>query len=123
MAEEKLVRLSDVEYYLRQTAKNMLDEAEKEAESLADDEWGRITACVLALRTLADNAYRMPVVDAEAVVHAVWYGSEFDGYADGGPVYETWMCSHCHEEVASEGFPPSYDRCPYCGAHMNEREV
>ena len=52
-------------------------------------------------------------------VHAYWYGSEFDGYADGGPVYDTWGCSCCHEEVNSEGFPPLYDYCPHCGAKMD----
>lgn len=61
-------------------------------------------------------------VDASPVVHAYWYGSEFDGYADGFPVYDTWGCSHCHEEVNSEGFPPSYDYCPYCGAKMDAKE-
>lgn len=119
---EKLVRLSDVEFYLRRTAQNMLDEAEKDAETLSDGERGQIGACVLALRELADNAHRLPAVEAEPVVHAYWYGSEFDGYADGAPVYDTWGCSHCHEEVDSEGFPPSHDRCPHCGAHMDAKE-
>lgn len=68
MAEEKLVRLSDVEYYLRRTAKNMLDEAEKDAETLSDGERGQIGACVLALRELADNAHRLPAANAVEVV-------------------------------------------------------
>lgn len=62
----------------------------------------------------------MKPVEAELVVHAHWYGSEFDGYADGNPVYDTWGCSHCHEEVDSDGYPPSHDRCPHCGAYMDE---
>ena len=65
---EKLVRLSDVEFYLRRTAKNMLDEAEKDAETLSDGERGQIGACVLALRELANNAHRLPAADAVEVV-------------------------------------------------------
>ena len=65
---EKLVRLSDVEYYLRRTAKNMIDEAEKDAETLSDGERGQIGACVLALRELADNAHRLPAAAAAEVV-------------------------------------------------------
>lgn len=65
---EKLVRLSDVEFYLRRTAQNIIDEAEKDADSLADDERGQIGACVLALRELADNAHRLPMANAVEVV-------------------------------------------------------
>lgn len=68
MTTEKLVRLSDVEYYLRRTAKNMLDEAEKDAETLSDGERRQIGACVLALRELADNAHRLPAAAAVEVV-------------------------------------------------------
>ena len=36
--------------------------------------------------------------------HAHWVGIEFDGYADGFPVYDTWECSNCHSnEYYSEG--------------------
>lgn len=49
-------------------------------------------------------------VDAEPVRHAYWYDSEFDGFAG---------CSHCHKEVTSEEFPPTYDYCPHCGAKMD----
>ncbi len=63
-----LVRLSDVEFYLRRTAQNLIDEAEKDADSLADDERGQIGACVLTLRELANNANRLPMADAAEVV-------------------------------------------------------
>ena len=63
--------------------------------------------------------HELPTIEAVQVVHAYWYGSEFDGYADGNPVYDTWGCSHCHEEVSAEGFPPAYDYCPNCGAKMD----
>lgn len=68
MMTEKLVRLSDVEYYLRQTAMNIIDDAERNADSLAEDERGQIGACVLALRELADNAHWLPAADAAEVV-------------------------------------------------------
>lgn len=51
---------------------------------------------------------------------AVWLGGEYDGYADGYPVYETWVCSACGGEVASEGNPPDYKFCPYCGLPIME---
>ena len=68
MTTEKLVRLSDVEYYLRRTAKNIIDEAEKDEDSLTNGDKSQIAACVLALRELADNAHRLPAVDAVEVV-------------------------------------------------------
>lgn len=67
MTTEKLIRLSDVEYYLRQTAKNMLDEVEKE-EGLTDEEMTRVNVCAFALRELANNAHRLPAADAVEVV-------------------------------------------------------
>lgn len=68
MTTEKLVRLSDVEYYLRRTAKNIIDEAEKDAESLTNDDKSQIAACALALRELADNAHRLPAANVVEVV-------------------------------------------------------
>lgn len=51
--------------------------------------------------------------------HGYWAGVEYDGYADGYPVYHLWECSCCHEEYESEGDPPIYDFCPSCGAMMD----
>lgn len=51
--------------------------------------------------------------------HGYWVGVEYDGYADGCPVYHLWECSRCHEEYESEGDPPNYDHCPSCGAKMD----
>lgn len=68
MTTEKLVRLSDVEYYLRQTAKNILDDAEKDVEKLTDIDVQQIGACAFALRELADHAHRLPMADAVEVV-------------------------------------------------------
>lgn len=63
MEAEKLVRLSDVEYYLRQTAKNILDDAEKDVEKLTDIDMQQIGACAFALRELANHAHRLPTVE------------------------------------------------------------
>lgn len=49
---------------------------------------------------------------------AYWVPSSFDGYADGAPVIDAWQCSGCCEEFDSEGDPPTYDYCPYCGARF-----
>lgn len=68
MTTEKLVRLSDVEYYLRRTAKNVLDDVERKAETLTNDEKNQAGACVLTLREMADNAHRLPAADAVEVV-------------------------------------------------------
>lgn len=56
---------------------------------------------------------------AEATVHGYWVGLEYDGYADGCPVYHLWGCSNCQEEYESEGDPPTHDYCPCCGAKMD----
>ena len=46
-----------------------------------------------------------------------WIGVEYDGYADGCPVYDVWECSGCGEEHnGEEDTLPNY--CPNCGARM-----
>ena len=39
--------------------------------------------------TIIDNA---PTFDVVPVVHGEWIGVEYDGYADGNPVYNVWEC-------------------------------
>lgn len=46
-----------------------------------------------------------------------WIGIEFDGYADGYPVYDKWECSVCGREVIEEE-----NFCPDCGADMRGEE-
>lgn len=55
--------------------------------------------------------------------HGWWVGTEYDGYADGFPVYHLWECSECRGEVECEGDPPPYEFCPHCGAKMDEEGV
>ena len=61
----------------------------------------------------------LPSSEGTEVVRAEWVGTEYDGYADGYPVYDKWECSLCHEEFLSDGEPPPYNYCPYCGAKMD----
>lgn len=48
-------------------------------------------------------------------------GTEFDGYADGSPVYYEWECSECG--CVFEDDEPTYNYCPNCGAKMVEKSL
>lgn len=50
-----------------------------------------------------------------------WVGVEYDGYADGNPVYDLWECSVCGEEHNGEADTlPNF--CPNCGAKMEVQD-
>ena len=67
--------------------------------------------CERALKRL--NGYAVPVV------HGQWIPLEYDGYADGNPVWDLWECSECREEHSGdEDTLPPY--CPNCGTKMDE---
>lgn len=57
----------------------------------------------------------MPTIDP--VKHGRWVGTEFDGYADGYPVFYEWACSNCG--CVFEDDEPTYNYCPNCGARMD----
>ena len=58
-----------------------------------------------------------PTETVRPATKAEWVGIEYDGYADGYPVYDSWECSHCHCEWNGEyDTLPTY--CPDCGAEM-----
>ena len=40
-----------------------------------------------------------PAADISEARHGRWIGIEYDGYADGFPVYDLWECSECGEEA------------------------
>ena len=42
---------------------------------------------------------------------------ESDGYADGYPVYDTWICPNCGENYETEF--DKYDYCPHCGQRID----
>lgn len=66
-------------------------------------------ACEKALVRL--GSYVRPVVRGR------WEGAEYDGYADGLPVYDTWRCTACGAEIDSDD-EPHFAFCPNCGADM-----
>ena len=57
-----------------------------------------------------------PTIEAVPVRHGKFIGTEFDGYADGNPVYYEWKCSECGCVFEEE--EPTYKYCPNCGAKM-----
>jgi hypothetical protein len=59
-----------------------------------------------------------PTIEAEPARSEKWIGIEFDGYADGCPVYYLWECSGCHGEHEGEADTLT-DYCPNCGARMD----
>lgn len=71
--------------------------------------------------TVADMISDAPTVDAEPVRHGKYIGTEYDGYADGCPVYYEWKCSECGCVFEEE--EPTYNYCPHCGAKMDAQET
>lgn len=61
-----------------------------------------------------------PTVDAVPAKHGKFIGTEYDGYADGYPVYYEWKCSECG--CVFEDDEPTYNYCPNCGAKMERKE-
>lgn len=59
-----------------------------------------------------------PTIDAVPVRHGNFVGTEYDGYAEGYPVYYEWKCSECG--CVFEDEEPTYKYCPNCGARMDE---
>lgn len=63
-----------------------------------------------------------PAADVVEVRHGRWIGLEYDGYADGCPVYDLWECSECGEEVRGEDVPSTHPWCHSCGARMDKED-
>ena len=54
----------------------------------------------------------------DLVPHGRWVPLEYDGYADGFPVWDLWECSVCQEE--HEGDEDTLTPfCPNCGAKLD----
>ena len=65
-----------------------------------------------------DQLRAAPAANAVEVVHGRWIPLEYDGYADGNPVWDLWECSECGEEHSGdEDTLTPY--CPNCGAKMD----
>ena len=87
-------------------------EAFKKAFDIAPDEWCKG-------RTVNRILDEIPAADVVEVVHGRWVGLEYDGYADGCPVYDLWECSECGEEVSGEYVPDTHPFCYGCGTKMD----
>lgn len=61
-----------------------------------------------------------PTIEAEPVRQGKWIGTEYDGYADGSPIYYEWICSEC--KTITEDDEPIWNYCPHCGAKMKGEE-
>ena len=72
-----------------------------------------------SLDELINRIWSIPAADVAPVVHGRWVGLEYDGYADGFPVYDLWECSECGEEVRGEDVPDTHPYCHGCGARMD----
>lgn len=76
---------------------------------------GLETALNMAKEELAAAVAR---IENELDLHGEWVGLEYDGYADGCPVYDVWECSRCkHEHNGEVDTLPDF--CPGCGAKMD----
>lgn len=93
---------------------------------MSDDYISRETAIVWATKGLADdfdaynvkvNLQAIPAADVAPVRHGRFLGTEFEGYADGRPVYYEWQCSACG--CIFEDEEPTFRFCPWCGAKMD----
>lgn len=80
----------------------------------------------ISIDTYADRRYvnglfrAIRPADVAPVRHGKYIGTEFDGYADGCPVYYEWKCSECGCVFEEE--EPTYNYCPNCGARMEAKE-
>lgn len=58
------------------------------------------------------------MIDSQGRYHGYWKGTEYDGYADGNPVYTEYECSNCGATFRCEDM--DFEYCPRCGAKMDE---
>ena len=73
------------------------------------------------VNSTASNGYQkyraVPAADVRENVRGEFIG-EYDGYADGEPVYDMWSCSVCGCYFEDWDDKPTYNFCPNCGAYM-----
>ena len=74
--------------------------------------WGMFGDLIDINDTL-DVLNREPAADVVERVRGEWIGTQYDGYADGCPVYDEYECSVCGAE-----YPTDHNFCPNCGADM-----
>lgn len=66
---------------------------------------------------MEEELRKLPAADVRPVVRGHYVG-EYDGYADGNPVYDMWYCSECGCCFEDWDEKPTYNFCPNCGADM-----
>ena len=71
------------------------------------------------IRTAEEIIKDAPAADVRPVKRGEWVG-EYDGYADGMPVYDMWSCSVCGKRFDEWDERPSWSFCPNCGADMRK---
>ena len=81
--------------------------------------WGKHLDRNSSLNAVRNGIDMIPAADVVPVVHGRWVGLEYDGYADGCPVYDLWECSECGEEERGEDVPTTHPWCHGCGAIMD----
>lgn len=61
-------------------------------------------------------------IDPESLQPTSYWQGEYDGYANGNPVYDVWHCSSCDylidDGTDDPALLPKY--CPNCGARMDD---
>lgn len=87
----------------------------EEAKRFFNLNFGGVSHAVIAARLLDE----IPATDVAPVHHGYWIGLEYDGYADGYPVYDLWECSECGQEEKGEDVPETHSYCHNCGAIMD----
>ena len=98
------------EYIEREALIRQIDEGFDKTDPAGEEQIG-----FLKCRRIARE---FPAADVAPVVRGRWVGLEYDGYADGNPVYDLWECSECGEEVRGEDVPETHPYCHGCGAKM-----
>ena len=73
-------------------------------------------------RGIISNLKKITVANVRPVVRGHYVG-EYDGYADGNPVYDMWYCSECGCCFEDWDEKPTYNFCPNCGADMRGGEA
>ena len=67
-----------------------------------------------------DDIISAPTINPESLRPTAHWNGEYDGYADGNPVYDVWNCSACgyciDDGTDNPEMLPKF--CPHCGARM-----
>lgn len=105
-----MTRLIDANALTNELIKGIEEDTDKSIQSSLAK-----SVCMLICKAIEQQ----PTIDAEPVRHGKFIGTEYDGYADGNPVYYEWKCSECGA-IFEEDEQPTYRYCSHCGAKMDK---